>query len=84
MAAKIKRCARCSRRMRGQRAEWACSIDIDDEGLGTVTEFYCPDCTTAEEHTQRAINDATTSYVWHGGRVARYPKLPNFQPAALN
>jgi hypothetical protein len=81
MAAKIKRCARCSRRMRGHCAGWACSIDVDDDGLGTVTEFYCPDCTTAAEHTQREINDATTRYVWRGGRVAR---LPKFQPAVLN
>jgi hypothetical protein len=80
MAAKVKRCARCDRRMRNG-VEWACGMDIDEEGLGTVAEFYCPDCTTAAEHTQREINDATTTYVWYGDRVARFPK---YQETALN
>jgi hypothetical protein len=85
MAAKVKRCGRCNRRLRGAAVEWVCDISLDDDGLGAVTEVYCPKCATDGEHMQREINDATTDYVWYGERVARHPKqLPEFQPAALN
>ena len=40
--------------------------------------------TTAAEHTQREIKDATTDYVWIGDRVARYPKFPEFPEPALS
>jgi hypothetical protein len=73
-ATKIRRCTRCGRRLRNG-AEWACSIDFGDDGLGNVTELYCPECTTTEEHLRREINDATTDYVWFGERVAMFPKL---------
>jgi hypothetical protein len=75
MSTKIKRCTRCNRRLRSG-ADWAVSIDsVDDRGYGVVTEVYCPDCTTAEEHIQREINDSTVDYIWSGDRVAMYPKI---------
>jgi hypothetical protein len=84
MAAKSKRCARCDRRMRKSGEGWACAMSIDEEGLGLVTDVYCPACTTDEEHLQRQINDALTNYVWYGDRVARFPKVSKFKPSALN
>jgi hypothetical protein len=48
---------------------------MDDRGFGVVTEVLCPDCTTAEEYTQREINDSTVKYVWNNGRVALWPKV---------
>jgi uncharacterized protein with PIN domain len=82
MAAKMKRCARCNRQVRSG-ADWAVSIDdVDDRGYGVVTEIYCPECTTAEERTEREINDATSNYVWRGDRVAMCPKCS--QTAELN
>ena len=83
MAAKVKRCAR---RLRNKGADWAVAIDDRDEhGFGTVPEVYCPDCTTAEEHIQREINDATSNYIWRGDRVGLFPKAgPSFPQAALN
>ena len=74
--AKVKRCARCNRRLRTAGADWAVAIDMDQDGFGTVVEVYCPDCTTAEEHTRREINDATSDYIWSGDRVAMWPKFP--------
>lgn len=75
MAAKIKRCARCNRRLRSG-ADWAVSMtDFDDHSYGVVAEIWCPDCTTPEEHIQREINDATVDYIWSGDRVAMYPKI---------
>ncbi len=76
MAAKLKRCTRCNRRVRSG-ADWAVSIDsIDDHGFGVVAELYCPRCTTDEEHLRREINDSTCDYVWVGVRVAMLPKFP--------
>ena len=77
MAAKVKRCARCDRRVRSG-TDWTVAIDdVDDRGYGVVTEIYCPKCTTDAERTQCDVNDATVRYVWNatGDRVARYPKL---------
>lgn len=75
MASRVRRCARCDRRVRGG-ADWAVIIaDMDDRGFGVVTEVLCPDCTTAEEYTQREINDSTVKYVWNNGRVALWPKV---------
>jgi hypothetical protein len=76
MAAKVRRCARCDRRLRKSGADWTCWIKIDpSDGLGTVPEVYCPDCTTTEEHLQREVNDATVDYRWLGERLAMYPKI---------
>jgi hypothetical protein len=75
MAKKTERCARCNRRLR-DGAQWACAIDLDTDSLGTVTELYCPKCTTTDEHTRREINDATLDYIWVGDRVLMRPKLP--------
>lgn len=82
-AAKVRRCARCDRRVRSG-ADWAVSIgdDVDDRGFGVVTEIYCPRWTTAEEHTEREINDATSDYVWRNDRVALWPKRN--ETASLN
>lgn len=76
MAAKIKRCARCSRRLRGAGTDWAAALELDnDDHLRTVTEVYCPECTTSEEHITREINDATTDYRWVGDHVVMWPKV---------
>ena len=75
MAAKIQRCARCSKRLRNGGDDWAVAIDISGEdGMGEVAELYCGACTTTAEHIQRQINDATTDYVWYGDKLARIPK----------
>ena len=76
MTKKPKRCARCNRRLRGDRAQWAVGIDLDADGFGAVTELYCPKCTTTEEHIRREINDATLDYIWVGDRILMRPKLP--------
>jgi phage FluMu protein Com len=74
MAAKVKRCGRCNRLVRSG-TDWAVSIsDVDDSGFGVVDAIYCPRCTTADEHTEQEINDATSDYIWRAGRVAMYPK----------
>jgi hypothetical protein len=74
-AAKVKRCSRCNRRLRGTGAAWLCLIDLDDDGWGSVPGVVCPGCTTDEEHTQREINDAITDYVWRGDRLTLFPKV---------
>jgi hypothetical protein len=77
MAAKVRRCGRCSRRLRNFGADWAVALDLDlDDHLRTVAEVWCPECTTSEEHIQREINDATTDYRWIGDKVAMWPKFP--------
>jgi hypothetical protein len=75
MAAKVRRCGRCDRRLRGAAVEWVCDIELDEEGLGTVAEVYCPDCATATEHLAREVNDATVRYVWYGDKLARFPRV---------
>lgn len=76
MAAKVKRCARCGRRCRSG-ADWAVALDLkeQEQDLRTVTEIWCPDCTTSEEHTEREINDATVDYRWVGDKVRMWPKV---------
>lgn len=80
MAGRLKRCARCNRRMRNPASsggDWACSIvHLDgNERVGAVTEVWCPDCITTEEHLQREINDSTTSYTQLGGNlISMWPK----------
>jgi hypothetical protein len=82
MAAKVRRCARCDRRLRGAAADWCVEMgNYATDGYGEVMAVVCPDCTTAEEHVQREINDSTTDYIWRGERVARFPKFPQ---SALN
>jgi hypothetical protein len=77
MAIKTKRCARCDRRLRGAATDWAVAIDApDDNGYGVVSEIYCPDCTTAQEHTQATVNDTLCNYVWRRDRVGMFPKFP--------
>jgi hypothetical protein len=82
MAAKVKRCDRCDRRLRNAGADWCVEIgNYDADGYGEVMTVVCPDCTTSAEHLQREIGDATTDYRWRGERVARFPKYPQ---TALN
>ena len=66
--------SRCDRRLRGAGIDWACGIALDDDHTGVVDEFLCPGCITAEEHTTREVNDATTDYIWIGDRVQMWPK----------
>jgi hypothetical protein len=74
MASKVRRCARCHRRLRRGR-QWACALRRGADGLADVTELYCPDCTTPEEHTRREINDAAMDYIHVGGRLLVLPKV---------
>jgi hypothetical protein len=75
MASKVRRCARCHRRLRRGR-QWTCGIDRGADGLADVTELYCPTCTTPEERARREINDSTLDYAWVSGRLLTVPKVP--------
>jgi hypothetical protein len=79
MAAKVKRCARCDRRLRGAADDWCAELgNFDPDGYGEVTAIICPSCATVEEHLAREISDAMTDYEWLGDRVARFPKFPKY------
>jgi hypothetical protein len=75
MATKIRRCARCHRRLRRGR-QWTSAIYRGADGLADVTELlYCPTCTTPEERARREINDSTMDYAWVSGRLLMVPKV---------
>jgi hypothetical protein len=75
MAKKVQRCARCDRRCRSGDS-WAVALDLEagSDCLRTASEIYCPDCTTAEEHTQKEVNDAGNFYIWSGDYVSMWPR----------
>ena len=84
MAARVRRCERCNRRLRGAANEWVVEMgNYDPDGYGEVLSVICPDCATGEEHLEREIANSTTDYHWRGERVARYPKS-GFPEAAMN
>ena len=77
MAEKVKRCARCNRRLRNTATatDWAVALAPDgDTNFKVVEEIWCPDCTSSDEHLEREINDATVDYLWRGDRILMWPK----------
>lgn len=88
MSAEVKRCSRCGRRMRNSIADWAFVAYIDRDDVASVAEAICPDCTTAEEAAETAVNDALMqSERTIDGRLRVWPRLPpkpNISPHERN
>ena len=75
MAAKVKRCGRCDRRVRGAATGWGVALDIDEDKLCTPAEILCPACQTDHETTTRENNDRGHDYVWvDSQRLSMWPK----------
>lgn len=75
MAAKVRRCGRCNRRLRGAAMDWMVELNFDDDELATPGEINCPDCQTDTEAAERQSNDRDYDYVWvDGERISMWPK----------
>lgn len=76
MAAKVRKCARCRRRLRGGGDDWSVALELDEhnEDLRSPGEIWCGGCTTELEYLEREINDSTVDYLWRGDRVLMWPK----------
>lgn len=57
MSARVIRCGRCTRRLRGNADAWNGVFRA-----GTLVDVICPTCQTADENAEAAINDATLDY----------------------
>jgi hypothetical protein len=75
LAAKVRRCSRCDRRLRGAALEWGVDLDRGSDALITPGAVICPDCQTKGERVERERNDRDFDYVWvNAERLSMWPK----------
>jgi len=72
--AKVRRCDRCDRRLRGAALGWGVQLDFGADQLASTGDVLCPDCQTDAEQSARENNDRDYDYVWRGDRVSLWPK----------
>lgn len=68
---RFKPCSRCGRRLRSVSSAHDWNVILES---GRIIGLICPDCQTAEENAEAAVNEATLDYGVRGGRIIGRPK----------